>query len=224
MTKASAGEGGASSSFSSGPKFAERPVLLGHIVQVPALRGQAGYRQAAGVGQVARRQHQGAVGNAQLFQDVMRRAGLGMRMGEQPRRDHAEAFPYQFPAQLGALGQSVADPGQGHQRPFPVPVLRRAFVDALRGVRRVALPQLRDQVQAAAAMPFRLQPVLRDQAEDAGAQQPFIDAQWRQQLDQVQPDGAAVRRQRIAQQADAERFCRGGSLLIKRDRKRSRGD
>ncbi|MNT47909.1 hypothetical protein D3C72_1846630 [compost metagenome] len=64
-----------------------------------------------------------------------------------------------------------------------------------------------DQVKAAPPVAFRLQPVLRHQTKDAGAQQAFIDAQGGQELDQAaQPDGAAVRGQGVAQQADAQRF------------------
>ncbi|MNT81316.1 hypothetical protein D3C72_2209000 [compost metagenome] len=59
-------------------------------------------------------------------------------------------------------------------------------------------------------MPFRLQPVLRDQAKDAGAQQALIDSQRGQQLDQAaQPDGAAVGGKCVPKQTDAERFCTG---------------
>ncbi|MNL35887.1 hypothetical protein D3C87_1579440 [compost metagenome] len=71
----------------------------------------------------------------------------------------------------------------------------------------MSLPLFRNQVQAAPAMPFRLQPILRHQPEDTGAQQAFVDAQRGQQFDQVaQPDGAAMRRERVPQQADAEGF------------------
>ncbi|KAG1246365.1 hypothetical protein G6F65_020725 [Rhizopus arrhizus] len=131
-------------------------------------------------------------------------------MGEQPGGDHAEAFPDQLAAQFRPLGQAVAGTRQRDQRPFPVPVLRRALVDALRGVCGMAQPLFGNQVEAAAPMAFGLQPVLGDQPEDAGAQQPRVDAQRRQHRDQVaQPYGAAMGGERVPQQADAQGFGAG---------------
>ncbi|CFO32712.1 Uncharacterised protein [Bordetella pertussis] len=148
----------------------EQAVLVRHLIEIPALSRQAGDRQAAGAGLVARRQHQGLVGDTQLFEDIVRGARFGLRVGEQARGHHAEPFPEQFAAQLAPLGQAiVAGARQRHQCPFAVPGARRPVIDALRGVRGVAQAVFRQQIQAAPSMALGLQPALRDQPEHAGA-------------------------------------------------------
>ncbi len=192
-------QGVSSSSFSSGPKFREN---CRYCSATSSRFQHCEARLAMGSPPAparSRADSTSARSGMPSFSRMSRRARLGVRVGEQAPARSCRTLPR--PARGAARARSArplpvraARPPASIRRSSPAPRL----VDAREAWAGVAA-LFGNQVQAAPAMPFRLQPVLGDQPEDARAQQAFIDtpagpaarsgrpARWRRREAQARP-------------------------------------
>src|SRR6185312_618930 len=93
------------------------------------------------------------------------------------------------------------------QVPVAVPGLRRCGIDPSVGAFKAPPPLRRQAIKAAPAGLSAGEPSVAGEAIDAGAHQPFVESERRQQANQTrQPYGAAMRRQRIAPDGHDQRL------------------
>ncbi|MNQ97455.1 hypothetical protein D3C85_1131080 [compost metagenome] len=116
---------------------------------------------------------------------------VAARTGQHHRRNRAETLPLQFFTHLFAfvLGQLR----EHHQAPGTIPGRHRGAVDPLEGLVETPATGAGQAVVAATTDFLGGQPAFLGQAKNRGADQPLVDADGFEQLNQAaQPDGAAM--------------------------------
>ena len=184
----------------------ETPVTGIEARQVPVLPQQRLERHRGGRRLPPAKQHD--------FQRAVQRAddfGRGRLAGAgRPRidagGDRAESLPGQLAAQLVAPRPAAWRPGDD-QVPVAVPGVRRRGIDPPIGAFEASPPLRRQPVEAAPPGLAAGKPSVPGEPIDAGAHQPLVESERRQQANQPrQPDGAAVRGQRVAPDGHDQRL------------------